>query len=123
MDAAVRTLQQQSEQDEGDSDKESTGSLESISNEKGGQKPEKVGRRAKKRKSKSSSQKEKAMQERIEQYREGTQNLPAHEVIENSFHFKTGKVDLQLCGDTTDSGVTESVQGSVLIQVHMCVHK
>lgn len=116
MDAAVRTHQQQ--QESKDSDGESVGSLESIAGEKTDHKAEKPGKE-KKRKSKSSSQKEKekAVQERIEQYQEGKQNLPPHEVIQNSFHFKTTRVDLQLCDDTTDSGgVTDTVQGSMLIQ-------
>ena len=113
MDAAVRTYQEQSAQD-ADSDKESTGSLDSVLNEKDNQKSSKE---SKKKMSKSSRQKEVAMKERIQHYRDGTLNLPAHEVIQNSFHFKTGKVDLQLCDDTSGSGVTDTVQGSMLIQV------
>lgn len=120
MDAAVRTHQQQEGEEDSD-DGDSYGSLESVYSEKGSQKSDKPDKDAKKKKrkqSKSSSQKEKVIQERIAQYREGKQNLPAHEVIQNSFHFKTGKVDLQLCDDTTDSGVTDAIQGSMLIQVN-----
>ena len=110
----MRTYQEQSAQDGADSDKESTGSLDSVLNEKDNQKSSKE---SKKKRSKSSRQKEAAMKERIQHYQDGRLNLPAHEVIQNSFHFKTGKVDMQLCDDTSDSGVTDTVQGSMLIQV------
>lgn len=40
-------------------------------------------------------------------YQEGKQNLPANEVIQDSFHVKTGTVDLQLCDD----------KGSLLLQL------
>lgn len=113
MDAAVRTQQQQRQ----DGDDSSLGSLESLSSEKGSQKTDKSGKETKRKKPKSSSQREQAVQERISQYREGKLNLPAHDVVQNSFHFKTAKVDLQLCDDTSGSELTDTVQGSMLIQV------
>lgn len=116
MDAAVRTHQQQQQ----DEDSSSRGSMESIYSEKGTQKQDKSeDAKKKKKRPKSSSQgRNTSVQERISQYREGKLNLPAHEVVQNSIHLKTGKVDLQLCDDTMGSGgVTDTVQGSMLIQV------
>ena len=124
MDAAVRTAQQQRvEQD--DSDRDSDMSMDSVSSERGAQRSstrDKVDekqqkKKKKKRPSKSSSQKLKVIEERIAHYREGKKNLPAYEIIQNSFHMKTGKVDLQLCDDMGDSGVTDTVQGTMLIEV------
>lgn len=124
MDAAVRTQQATRG---ADSDRDSTGSLESLSSDVGSQKSDsKADREAKQRKgrtSKLSSNRKKAAQERVAQYREGKVNLPAHEVIQNSFHIKTGKVDLQLCDDTSESGVSDTVQGSMLIQVQWMAGK
>ena len=117
MDAAVRTHQQQQQ----DGEDSSHGSMESLYSEKGTQKQDtSEGAKKKKMRPKSSSQREraKAVQERVSQYRDGKLNLPAHDVVQNSIHFKTGKVDLQLCDDTMSSGgVTDTVQGSMLIQV------
>jgi hypothetical protein len=110
MDAAVRTHQQQRQED---GDASSFGSLESLSSDKP-DKSEDAKKRKGKRLSKAATDRENAMQDRISQYREGKLNLPPHEVIQNSFHFKTGKVDLQLCDDTSSCG---TVQGSMLIQV------
>lgn len=141
MDAAVRTAQQHREGP--DSDRDSDASLESVSSagdkgsissssdrgssasEKGMQKSagldskkeDKPKKKKKKRPSKSSSQKMKLVEERISQYREGKKNLPPYEIIQNSFHVKTGKVDLQLCDDMGDTGVTDTVQGTMLIEV------
>ena len=127
MDAAVRTAQQQrGEQD--DSDRDSDISMDSVSSERGTQRSynmrDKVDekqqkKKKKKRPSKSSSQRQKVIEERITQYREGRKNLPPYEIIQNSFHVKTGKMDLQLCDDMGDSGVTDTVQGTMLIEVRM----
>lgn len=131
MDAAVRTHQLQRVEQEGeeDSDRDSKGSLESISSDGGLQRASyQTGKKDdsdkkmkksknKKRQPKSSSVRNKLLQERISQYREGKQNLPSYEVIQNSFHVKTGKVDLQLCDDMSGSDMTDTVQGSMLIQV------
>lgn len=124
MDAAVRTQQlQRAEHEAADSDKDSECSMESVSSDRGSHKPgyktDESDKKTKsnKRKSKSRSMKSKLLQERIAQYREGKQNLPSHEVIQNSLHVKTNKVDLQLCDDMSGADVMDSVQGSMLIQV------
>ena len=125
MDAAVRTAQQQRQDQEeaADSDRYSESSMESVSSDKGtqksGQHPKVEGKKKKKKKrtSKSSTQKLKVIEERLSQYREGKKNLPSYEVIQNSFHVKTGKMDLQLCDDMGDSGITDTVQGTMLIEV------
>ena len=116
----MRTHQLQRAEAEAESDRDSDGSLESVSSEMSThrstrRRAEAEEKKSKKRKSKSSVQKNKLLQEHIAQYREGKLNLPSYEVIQNSLHVKTGKVDLQLCDDT--SGGTDTVQGSMLIEV------
>ena len=118
----MQTHQLQRAEAEAESDRDSDGSLESVSSEMSTHRStrrraeaEEKKSKSKKRKSKSSVQKNKLLQERIAQYREGKLNLPSYEVIQNSLHVKTGKVDLQLCDDT--SGGTDTVQGSMLIEV------
>ena len=118
MDAAVRTQQEKrgSVAGDDDSDSESVDSFESISNERS--RPNKTSSGSKNKKvSRSSQRYSKIFQERVKAYMEGRKNLPSHEVIQNSFHLKTGKVDLQLCDDTASSGV----EGSLLIQVVITV--
>ena len=129
MDAAVRTYQQREEGEGVESDSE--GSMESVSSDRGSHKAsyhankmedgDKKMRKSQKKKSKSSAMKNKLVQERISQYREGKLNLPSYEVIQNSFHVKTGKVDLQLCDDMSGADMTDTVQGSMLIQVRGAV--
>ena len=117
MDAAVRTHKEQAEQEDSDSE----GSIDSVSSERGTQKTGNQQQQKKKRKSKSSSRRDKGVKERIAQYQDGKLNLPSYEVIQNTFHFKTGKMDLQFCDDTSNSGgVTDTVQGSMLFQVYVC---
>ncbi len=115
MDAAVRTQQQKRGALDGrDSDEESVDSLESVtaSNDRGKPKPSGNHRKHKKQ-SRSSQHHERVFEEKMKEYMEGRKNLPSHEVIQNSFHLKTGKVDLQLCDDMASSGS----EGSLLIQV------
>lgn len=121
MDAAVRTQQLKRVEDGGtDSDTESVDSLDSISSTNDRSRPsandKSSSSKAKSKKSnssRSSQRREKLISGRMKEYMDGRRNLPSHEVIQNSFHLKTGKVDLQLCDDTTSTGV----QGSLLIQV------
>lgn len=128
MDTAVRTAQRQrKDQEDPDSDRDSDVSNESVSSERGTQRPardtkveEKQKKKKKKRPSKTSSQRLKVIEERLAQYREGKKNLPSFEVIQNSFHVKTGKMDLQFCDDMGDSGITDTVQGTMLIEVGLC---
>ena len=77
----------------------------------------KVGKKADGRNTKTRPKvtpREKAFQQTIADFREGRRNLPPYEVIQDSFHLRTGKVDLQLCDDTT---VGSTVEGSMLIQL------
>lgn len=69
--------------------------------------------------SKSELAKERAIQQRMFDYQEGRYSLPPEEVIQNSFHFKCGRIDLQLCDDTEERGEDESerTQGSMLLQL------
>ena len=129
MDAAVHTQQNKREEEEA-SDSESVDSLDSASSDRISNKssPNFIHKSAsslkKKKKPKKlrlsnlASASEKLVAERLTQYQEGQKNLPAYEVIQNSFHLKTGKVDLQLCDDTSAAGgSTAYVQGSLLAQV------
>lgn len=140
MDAAVRTqqLKRMEEEDEG-SDGESIDSQDSISSERSSGKTsanksasdskKKKTKPKKGRSSRSSLLKDRLMTEKVAQYMDGKKNLPAYEVIQNSFHLKTGKVDLQLCDDTSrdtenvdksgGKASADHVQGSLLIQVRM----
>ena len=52
-------------------------------------------------------QKERLFVARMLEYQMGHTNLPSYEVIQDSFHLKTGNLDLQLCDD----------RGSLLLQV------
>ncbi len=118
MDAAVRAYQLK-KGEEGDSD--SMGSLDSIcsnassvaADNSGGKKR---GDRAVKSKklSKSATLKSKEVEARISKYREGKVNLPPYEVIQNSFHLKTGNVDLDFCDDVS---IEDTIQGSIMIKV------
>lgn len=123
MDAAVRTQQLKrigSEDGGTDSDQESVDSFDSVSSSNDRGKPisnnkagNTKGKTKKTRSSRSSQRHEKVLSERMKEYMDGRRNLPSHEVIQSSFHLKTGKADLQLCDDTASNGV----QGSLLIQV------
>ena len=67
--------------------------------------------------SKDPSPNERAYLQKISQYRQGMMNLPAYEIIQDSFHLKTGKIDLQLCDDTQAGADGSSVEGSMRIQL------
>ena len=123
MDAAVHTQQNKREEDEDESDSESVDSQDSASKERSASKlsanvstksmnSDEKSKPKKSRSSQSFQRRNKFVSEKTSQYMEGRRNLPAHDVIQNSFHLKTGKVDLQLCDDTS-----AHVQGSLLVQV------
>ena len=44
-------------------------------------------------------------------------NIPRYKVIQNSFHLRSGKIDLQLCNDVVKEDGSSKVQGSMLIQL------
>ena len=51
----------------------------------------------------------------INNWQEGRASLPSYEVIQDSFHLRSSRVDLQLCDDTSVRG--GGVQGSVLLRL------
>ena len=106
LEAALKTSQQS---EESSTSPEPT-SGEAKGGKKGGKKAE--GKSAKTRP--KVTPREKAFQQTLSDFREGKRNLPPYEVIQDSFHLRTGKVDLQLCDDTT---VGSTVEGSMLIQL------
>ncbi len=64
------------------------------------------------------SAKTKACQSRTQDYQDGTKALPAHEVIQDSFHLQLGIVDLQLCDN---DGIPEGEppdRRSLKLQLH-----
>ena len=110
LDAAVRTAQRDRESVEGsDSPEASPGEVRRGGKKKGGALE---GRRVPK-----VTPKERAFQQTMVNFREGKRNLPAYEVIQDSFHLRTGKVDLQLCDDTSMGENESAVEGSVLIRL------
>ena len=131
MDAAVKVAQREREERERESEEGSASSLESIVSTPGdtptshklSQQQQKRDRDKKnrkaslKKKSKKLSAAEEAIQERIAKYRNGELNIPRYEVIQNSFHLRSGKIDLQLCNDVIKEDGSRKVQGSMLIQL------
>ncbi len=120
MQAAVKAAQL-ARQEKQDSDRESVDSTESTistqSSEFGGARQGQKGSDAKKKQSstkKSMSANQRAVKQRMSDYREGKQSLPEYEVIQHSFHFRSGKIELQLCDDTEES---HTAQGSMLLQL------
>lgn len=133
MEAAVHTAQAARRDREGqDSDRESVDSLESVmSTESGGSKAsagseagndkKKVsgGEKTKKaRPRKSLTEKERIIKQRITDYRDGRLTVPPYEVVQDSFHLCSGKIELQLCDDTKES---RTAQGSMLLQLRELV--
>lgn len=126
MQAAVKIAREaRLERDRQDSDRESVDSMESTvsttSSEFRGGRLEKTGTGSKtNRKKKSSSVKrslsasERIVKQRTSDYREGIKVIPQFEVIQNSFHLCSGKIEIQLCGDTEES---HTAQGSMLLEL------
>lgn len=79
-----------------------------IPEEKKTDKKEKERERGKRvRKDDKEVQKERLLVARLLEYQMGSTTLPSYEVIQDSFHLKTGSLDLQLCDE----------RGSLLLQV------
>ena len=112
--AAVRMAQTQREKKEallGDDTESISG--ESVMSEEGSVRGAEGGRGSKSSQKKSDtkgkhhkkkaglSQKEQAVKNRIQDYRSGRKNIPTHEIIQDSVHIQTGKIDLQFCDDST----------------------
>ena len=117
MEAAVKTAQanRQKAMDDSRSSDSSEADFQDASKSKGQSSGGKGhGGSSRKKRAKPPTVKELAIKQRMEDYRNGTLNLPAYDIIQDSFHFRTGKIDLQLCDDTSDS---EAVQGSMLVQL------
>lgn len=64
--------------------------------------------------SKSLTSKERIIKQRITDYREGKHRIPHFEVIQDSFHLHSGKIEIQLCDDMEEAHAT---QGSMLLQL------
>ncbi len=61
---------------------------------------------------------EKALQASRVEYQGGKRELPAHEVIQNSFHLEVAIIDLQLCDDASDTNIEQKVERSLRVQLH-----
>ena len=131
MDAAVKSAQRMREEREKESEG-STSSLESLASVSGdtpfshklsshSQEQQRQAKKNRKGSSKKRSQaptaNEKLVKQRISDYRDGKLNIPRYEVIQNSFHLRSGKIDLQLCNDVVKEDGSSKVQGSMLIQL------
>ena len=132
MNAAVKAAQRTREEREKESEG-SASSMESLASAPGdtpishklshqdqrhhqGQQSKKS-RKGSKKQSKTLTAREKVVQQRISDYRNGRLSIPKFEVIQNSFHLKSGKIDLQLCNDVIKEDGSRKVQGSMLIQL------
>ena len=131
MDAAVKSAQRMREEREKESEG-STSSLESLASVSGDtpfshklssshsnskQQAKKNRKTSSKKRSQAVSANEKLVKQRISDYRDGKLNIPRYEVIQNSFHLRSGKIDLQLCNDVIKEDGSSKVQGSMLIQL------
>ncbi len=125
MQAAVKAAQvARLEQEKQDSDRESVDSMESTistqSSEYGRARPGQKSVDSKKKKGKQSSANksmsasQRAVKQRLSDFREGIQSIPYYEVIQDSFHFRSGRIELQLCDDTEES---HTAQGSMLLEL------
>lgn len=118
MAAALKVAQREREE----RDRESISSDESSISREG----EKAGKRRTPKRHQQHSQKanasylakERVYQQKMLEYREGKRNVPLYEVIQDSFHLRTGKIDLQLCDDMTlDTDGSQKVESSMLLQL------
>jgi hypothetical protein len=127
MDAAVKQAQRMREEREKESEG-STSSLESLASVSGdtpfshklsshSQQTKKNRKASAKKRSQALSANEQLVKQRISDYRDGKLNIPRYEVIQNSFHLRSGKIDLQLCNDVIKEDGSSKVQGSMLIQL------
>ena len=130
MDAAVRTAQRTREEKEKESEG-SASSMESIVSAPGdtplghklSHREQQKHKKEKKNSKMSTSAKKKLtateelIRKRTTDYRDGKKSIPKHEVIQDSFHLRSGKIDLQLCNDVIREDGSSKVQGSMLIQL------
>ena len=58
--------------------------------------------------------KERMIKQRMYDYREGKVPVPHYEVIQDSFHLHSGKIEIQLCDDMEEA---RTAQGSMLLQL------
>ncbi len=63
------------------------------------------------------SSKEKAYLDVLKEYQDGKRNLPGYEVIQDSFHLRTGKIHLQFCDDMSIGSEEVNVEGSLKMQL------
>lgn len=110
------------EREEHDSDRESVDSFESVlstesEGSKAGAKPDK-GKTNKVKPGKKGgnilSERERIIKQRLTDYRDGRVTVPPYEVVQDSFHLRCGKIELQLCDDAKDSRISH---GSMLLQL------
>lgn len=104
-DAAVNFAQHEREESARlHSSRESLESIESsVSHgslqEEGKDDKKKIKRAKSPRRTEKDAQKERGLINRLLEYQIGVKNLPSYEVVQDSFHLKTGNVDIQLCDE------------------------
>lgn len=57
------------------------------------------------------------LEEKLKEYQDGRRPLPVFEVVQSSFHIRSGRVDVQFCDDMTKSGEFENVSSSLLVML------
>lgn len=57
------------------------------------------------------------LEEKLKEYQDGRQSLPVFEVVQNSFHIRSGRLDIQFCDDVNKSTDIGGVNSSLLIML------
>ena len=57
------------------------------------------------------------LEEKLKEYQDGRQPLPTFEVVQNSFHIRSGRLDIQFCDDVNKSTDIGGVNSSLLIML------
>jgi len=55
--------------------------------------------------------------EKLKEYQDGRRSLPTFEVVQSSFHVRSGRVDIQFCDDVTRSEESGNVNSSLLVML------
>ena len=57
------------------------------------------------------------LEEKLKEYQDGRQPLPVFEIVQNSFHIRSGRLDIQFCDDVNKSTDIGGVNSSLLIML------
>ena len=57
------------------------------------------------------------LEEKLKEYQDGRQPLPGFQIVQNSFHIRSGRLDIQFCDDVNKSTDIGGVNSSLLIML------